>query len=360
MKRFAATNTAWLVLLALGGALLSAPAPAAAAGGHVLALDLRAAVELAYEANVELLLAELELEKARLGLQQVRALSLIEPSPTLLLQAETGVTLAERNLSLTRQRVAFQVEEAYYNVLRLHNVIAVLDDAEQMAQRQLEVAESRRAAGVATDVDVLRARAALLQTRADKAQAEDNLALVLVQFRQMLGLAPDAEIALDDTVVTHDLVDMTLAEALEEALANRIELAQVRLGVEVARRELELAANDYTPELTRRSAELDLAQIELQMRQAKDGITLDVHNAYNAMRDAHRRLAVAQQRLLEMEENWRVVQALFDARMATDVEILQGQTGLAEARMSAVNAMFDYNVARAKFFQAIARELDDR
>src|SRR5690606_18409413 len=314
MKRFAATNTAWLVLLALGGALLSAPAPAAAAGGHVLALDLRAAVELAYEANVELLLAELELEKARLGLQQVRALSLIEPSPTLLLQAETGVTLAERNLSLTRQRVAFQVEEAYYNVLRLHNVIAVLDDAEQMAQRQLEVAESRRAAGVATDVDVLRARA-------DKAQAEDNLALVLVQFRQMLGLAPDAEIALDDTVVTHDLVDMTLAEALEEALANRIELAQVRLGVEVARRELELADNDYTPELTRRSAELDLAQMELQMRQAKDGITLDVHNAYNAMRDAHRRLAVAQQRLLEVEENWRVVQALFDARMATDVEI---------------------------------------
>src|SRR5690606_33710465 len=198
MKRFAATNTAWLVLLALGGALLSAPAPAAAAVGHVLALDLRAAVELAYEANVELLLAELELEKARLGLQQVRALSLIEPSPTLLLQAETGVTLAERNLSLTRQRVAFQVEEAYYNVLRLHNVIAVLDDAEQMAQRQLEVAESRRAAGVATDVDVLRARAALLQTRADKAQAEDNLALVLVQFRQMLELAPDAGVALDD------------------------------------------------------------------------------------------------------------------------------------------------------------------
>src|SRR5690606_37217140 len=136
-----------------------------------------------------------------------------------------------------------QVEEAYYNVLRLHNVIAVLDDAEQMAQRQLEVAESRRAAGVATDVDVLRARAALLQTRADKAQAEDNLALVLVQFRQMLGLAPDAEIGLDDTVGTHDLVDM----ALEEALANRIELAQVRLGVEVARRELELADNDYTP-----------------------------------------------------------------------------------------------------------------
>src|SRR5690606_33854242 len=41
MKRVGATNTAWLVLRALGGALLSAPAPAAGAGGRVLALDLR-------------------------------------------------------------------------------------------------------------------------------------------------------------------------------------------------------------------------------------------------------------------------------------------------------------------------------
>ena len=67
------------------------------------------------------------------------------------------------------------------------------------------------------------------------------------------------------------------------------------------------------------------------------------------MQDAHRRLAVAQQRLAEMEENWRVVQALFDARMATDLEILQGQTGLAEARMAAVNAVFDYNEAQPVF-----------
>lgn len=345
-----------LCIAAVGGTA----AFAASDADDVLHLDLRSAIELAYENNVELLLARLELERAQLGLEQVRALSLIEPSPTLHLQAEAGVTLAERGLSLTKQRIAFEVEEAYYNVLRLQNVVDVLDEAEQMATRQLEVAESRRRSGVATEVDVLRARTSLMQTEADKAQAEDNLALVLVQFRQILGLTPGTIIVLDDAVVTHELVEMTLEEALAEALANRLELAQVRLGVDVAQRELELATNDYTPELTRLQAELELAQAHLQLRRAEDGITLDVYNAYNTMHDAYRRLAVAEQRLAEMEENWRVVQALFDARMATDVEILQGQTGLAEARMSAVNAVFDYNVARAKFFQAIARELDHR
>lgn len=358
MKRWSKPTTILLFLGALAAAL--ACAGDAAAEDQVLYLDLRTAVELAHANNVELKLAELELEKARLGLEQVRAMSLIEPSPTLQLQAEAGVTLAERSLSLTKQRIAFDVEEAYYNVLRLQNMLAVLDEAEQMARRQLEVAESRRSAGVATDIDVLKAGTALLQTQADKAQAEDSLVLVLARFRQILGLEADVDIVLDETVVTRELVDMTLEQAVAEALSNRLELTQVRIGVEVAEKELALATNDYTPELTRLQAELELQQARLRARQARDGIALDVQNAYNNMQDAYRRLAVAQQRLAEMEEQWRVVQALFDARMATDVELLQGQTGLAEARTSAVNAVFDYNIARAKFFQAIARELDDR
>lgn len=346
--------------VAAGDEATAANDAATAAGDDMLRLDLRTAVELAHASNVDLLLAEHDVESARLGLEQVQAMSLIEPSPTLLLQSETGLRLAERSLSLAKQELAFEVEEAYYNVLRLQNLLNVLDDAHQMSRRQLEIAESRRRSGVATDIDVLRARTSLMQTEADKAQAEDNLDLVLVRFRQTVGLDPDTTFVLDDTVVTHDPVDVTLQEALDEALAHRLELAQVRLGIEVAERELELATNDYTPELTRVQAMLDLEQARLRLRQAEDGIVLDVHNAYNELQDAHRRLKVADQRLAEMEENWRVVQALFDARMATDVEILQGQTGLAEARTAAVNAVFDYNVARAAFFQAIARELDHR
>lgn len=362
MKRLLTPTLAVMMMLVMGGVFVVAGETVTASSGDadVVHLDLRAAIELAYQGNVELLLAEQEVESARLGLEQVRALSLIEPSPTLLLQAETGVRLAERSLSLTKQRLAFDVEEAYYNVLRLQNLLTVIDEAHQMSKRQLEVAESRRSTGVATDIDVFRARTSLLQTEADKAQLEDNLGLVSMRFRQILGLGPDTVFVLDDTVVTHDPVDMTLQEALDEALASRLELAQVRLGIEVAERELELATNDYTPELTRVKAALDLDQARLRMRQAEDGITLDVYNAFNGLQDAHRRLAVADQRLAEMEENWRIVQALFDARMATDVEILQGQAGLAEARSSVVHAIFDYNIARATFFKAIARELEHR
>lgn len=335
-------------------------AAAAAAEPAVVRLDLRQAVELALANNVELALARQEVAAAEVGLAQAEAMSLVSPSPTVLLQAESGLALARRNLALTQQRVAFAVEGAYYDVLRLQYLLAVLDDALEAGRRQLAVAESRRRAGVATEVDVLRAQTSLLQTEADRAQAADNLELVLARFRQTVGLAPGTPVELDDTVITYEPLGMTLAEAVAEGLANRLELAQVRLGVEVAEKELELATNDYTPELNRVQAAIRLEQARLQQRQAEEGIVLDIHRAYNALQDAHRRLAVAEQRLKEMEENWRVVQALFDAGMATDLEVLQARTGLTEARASAVNAVFDYNVARADFYQAIARELTDR
>lgn len=328
--------------------------------GAVVRLDLEQAVELALANNAELALARHDVEAARVGLAQAQAMGLVSPSPTLLLQAEAGLALAERSLALAEQRVAFAVESAYYDVLRLRNLLAVMDDALEAARRQLAVAESRQRTGVATRVDVLRAQTQVMQTEADRAQLADNLALVMERFRQTVGLGPGVAVELDETVVTHDPVAITLEEALQEGLANRLELAQVRLGVEVAEKELELATNDYTPELTRVQAAIRLGQARRQLEQAEQGIALDIQRAYNNLQDKHRRIAVAEQRLLEMEENWRVVQALYEARMATDLEVLQAQTGLTEARSAVIHAVFDYNVARADFFQAIARELTDR
>lgn len=349
------------LLLCGTGAIFPAAAQERAGGEEEqLELSLQRAVDMALQSNVALLMDQISVDKARVGLEQVRALSLLEPSPTLLLQTEAGLELAKRNLALSAQSIAFDVEAAYYDVLRLQNVLLVLDDALKMTERQLDVAESRRRTGVATENDVLQARTALMQLEADRAEAADGLELLFVRLRQMLGLKPGTSLVLQEDVITHEPVSLSLDAALAEAMEQRIELAQVRLAVELAERELELSTNDYTPELTRLQAEFELEEARLTLRQAEEGIALDVHNAYNDMHNAHRRLAVAEQRLLEMEENVRIVEALFAARMATDVELLQGQAGLTEARTGVVNAVFDYNAARATFFQAIAREFERR
>lgn len=246
-----------------------------------------------------------------------------------------------------------QVEQDYYTLLRLENILGVLDEAIRLAERQLDVAKRRQESGAATVLDVMRAETALVRHRADREEVVGNMQLAKRKFTQTLGLAAETRLILDPTVVSEDLPQITLEVALQEGADNRIELGQAAAGVSIAEKELELATNDYTPVLTRRQAEIELERAQIRQHQAQQGIQLDIENSYHAMHDAYKRMELADLELAEADENHRVVQALFAAGMATDVEILQVQTGLMQARSARVNATFDFNIARAQLFHAI-------
>lgn len=354
--RFKRYTTGLLIAVMAAAALL----PVAAHGSEALELDLEQAFRLGRENDPAYRLGQLDLELARVALQQAEAANLMQPSPTLLYQAQVGLELAQRSLTLAERKLIMQIAQDYYTVLRLENILAVLDEAIRLAERQLGVAQSRFAGGAATQLDVMRAETALEQHKADRAQALGNLQLAQAKLKQSLGLDADVQLVLDAAVIEETLPELSLEEALREGLANRIELAQAAAGVAIAEKELELASNDYTPPLTRQKAEIELRRAREVYRQAVQGITLDIQNAYHAMHDAFRRMQLARMQLAQAEESYRVVQALFEAGMATDVEILQAQTGLMQAKSGQVNAVFDFNIARMQFLHAIGRGLDGR
>src|SRR5690606_31397928 len=150
--------------------------------------------------------------------------------------------------------LVLQVAQDYYTLLRLENILGVLDEAIRLGERQLAVAESRFAAGAATRLDVMTAETTLEGHRADRAQAAANKLLAETKFKQSLGLGSEVRLALDDAVIQQSLPDISLEQALEIGLANRIELIQAAAGVSIAEKELELATNDYTPPLNRKLA----------------------------------------------------------------------------------------------------------
>lgn len=318
-------------------------------------LTIEEAIELGLANDVAYRLAALDVQIAQVRLEQAEAGNLMQPSPTLLYQAQVGLELAERSMLLAERSLVLQIAQDYYTLLRLENILAVLDEAIRLGERQLAVAESRFAAGAATRLDVMTAETTLASHRADRAQAEANKMLAETKFKQSLGLGAEVQLVLDDAVIQQALPEMSLDKALEIGLANRIELVQAAAGVSIAEKELELKTNDYTPLLERRLAEVELERARTVFEQATQGISLDIQNAYHTMHDAFKRMELAALELAKAEEQYRVVQALFDAGMATDVEILQAQTGLTQARSGQVNAIFDFNIARMQFFHAIGQ-----
>ncbi|MGQ9623169.1 MAG: TolC family protein, partial [Candidatus Caldatribacteriaceae bacterium] len=59
-------------------------------------------------------------------------------------------------------------------------------------------------------------------------------------------------------------------------------------------------------------------------------------------------------------ENLSIQQARFDAGVITPLDLLDAQSSLYEAESNYLQAVFDYNVARAQFFNALGADLSER
>lgn len=351
MKRFALL--VWTVLLLLG------PAAAAQAQSEaVVYVSLDEAIALAFQNSLKLELSRLNLREAELNLKQARANNLVQPSPTALIQAERQVEIARRQLLLDQFDLKLEVEEAYYSVLRAQNLIAVLEEALRVSHRQLEIAEERLARGTGTQADVLSAASQVAQTEANLAQAQGAYEVALFNFRRVLGVDFADPIVPKASEFTFVPYDPPLEEDIAFALEHRIEILQARLGVEAAKKQVELFDNDYTPELALELAKVALAKAQNGLEQLERGIQLEIRQAYLSLQDAARRIPALKKSVEEAEENLRVAQSMYEVDMAPLVQVMGAQAALSRARADYVHAIYDYNLARARYERAVARPLE--
>lgn len=326
-------------------------------GADMNYVDLEEAIAIAFENSLKLESSRLSLREAELSLEQAEANALINPSPTELLQARRNVDIARQQLLLDRFDVKLEVEESYYGVLRAQQLTEITREALEIARRQLEIATDRYNNGEATQADVLSARSQVASSEANLAQAEGGYGLALLNFRRALGLPYDAAIAPVEIPLEVAPQEINLNEDIQFALERRIEVLQVQTGIDAAAKQVELSRNDYTPIFVLKMAENALAQAQNQLIQLKQGIELEIRQAYLNLIDAEKRIEAYATSAEEAEENLRVARRLYEVNMAPFVQIMGAQVALAQAKSDHVHAIFDYNLARARYDRAVARSL---
>src|SRR5690606_31965185 len=152
-------------------------------------------------------------------------------------------------------------------------------------------------------------------------------------------------------------IDVDLEADLLFARQNRLEILRAENAVEVARKQVELTTNDYTPPLARARAELGVARAQEGLAQAVDGIELEIRRLYQSLLDSQRRLDVLAQAIAEAEETLAITEEMYAAGVATDVEVLGAQTALTQAQTDYVNTLFDLHTALVRYSHATARAL---
>jgi len=104
-----------------------------------------------------------------------------------------------------------------------------------------------------------------------------------------------------------------------------------------------------------------LATQQLNRRQSVDQVKVDVQNAYIALVQARSRVAVANVGLSQAREAFRQARVRYTAgvsqqqNVSPQIELSNAQSGLALAESNQVNAIYDYNAARAQLDRAVGR-----
>ena len=160
--------------------------------------------------------------------------------------ARLARTAGEQELQRARQATTLDAVRSYNQLLYTVEQLRVVRDSVASKQSHLDFAQNRRAAGAATELEVLRAQVDLENQRAELFRAENDVAAARATLNTVMVRPTSTPIAPTDglSVVAFG---GSFDDAVRDALAARPELKTLRLTEEIRTKLVGVAAADAKP-----------------------------------------------------------------------------------------------------------------
>jgi len=302
--------------------------------------------------------------------------------------------IANLDVQRTRNDVVLQVKQAFYDVLRAQELVRVAEESLRNAEVRRKLAQAAVDAGVSPKLDVVRAEAAVAAAQQAVITARNALQLAKSAFNNVLGRRVDEPVELlsaDEQVP--EPADFN--QYLQEALAKRPEMIQANLGISLAEKQVTAAKRDQLPTIVVRGqwdfnlktsifqprdssfttiaavqfkiwdsgqtqgrveqARADVDKAKIAVENVREGIALEVRNAYLGLQEAREKVAVAEKGLQAATESLRVARLRYEAGVSNQLELSDAELAYTQAEQNLVNARYDLRVAWARLEKAMGR-----
>lgn len=277
------------------------------------------------------------------------------------------------------------VTEGYLGILLSQKEISVLRELGKNTQDHLRDTKNFYAEGMVPKTDLLKTELALSQVQRDLLTSENQQQKSWTAFKVLLGVDLGRTYQLQE-VELPESPDKDLRELQQEALSRRQDRQKLLseriylkniLQASQSRRYPVISAfgsfnyTDNEPEdrnhnltggirltlplftgfgisaqIAQSRSQLDRNKIQFQELSAK--IQQEVESAYLDIKKARLDLETAQKEVIQAEENLRISNELYKESMATNTDVLDAQTLLAQARNHLNNARYDQILAARK------------
>ena len=307
--------------------------------------------------------------------------------------ARTNIEVASLDSETQKMDTMAIVALAYLETLRVQkSVKARLADV-KLNNQLLRLAMERKSVGMATRLDVTRAKVQLENEKQRLLVARNDFGSAKLNLSRGIGLSFDVKLILTDDLKLIAVTPQTVDQALQIAKEHRVELKAQQKRERLAALTLSSVVMERVPSLTangdvglignqpskalttdnvqvllsiplfdggqregRISEQRSLVRLEaLRTRDVERQVGLEVRDALLTMESTQQQVAVAKEGLRLAFQELLLARRRFAVGLATNIEVTDAQTRVAQARDNLIEALFNFNASRVDLARAQGR-----
>jgi HAE1 family hydrophobic/amphiphilic exporter-1 len=311
--------------------------------------------------------------------------------------ARIARSAGEHDVQRARQMTALDAIRSYNQLLFAIEQLRVIQTNVQSKQSHLDYARNRRAAGAATELEVLRAEVDLENQRAEALRAENEVSAARATLNTVMLRPTSTPINPTDTLAVVAF-DAEFDAAVKEALAARAELRLLRLQERFQDTLVDVAAADAKPRIdfsgsygfaVRRPRNLfqpdfsswagrvniivplfdgwrtagRVAQaraqrntVTQQIAALENQVRLDVQSAFDALALSNRTIQAAELNVSQARRAAEMTEANYRLGAATQLDVIDAHQALRQAENIRNQALYTHANARASLKYVMGRD----
>ena len=312
-------------------------------------------------------------------------------------QTRYALDSAELNLEDTKQEIKLQTTQAYYEILRCRDMMKVREEEVNAFQEHLNKSMIRYREGIVAKSDILASTVSLADAKQNYVTARGEYEKSMANLNNIIGLPTETPLLIHDET-NYTTYEPTEESCVEYALENRPDYFSAEYSIKQAEAAIKIAEAGRKPSIDAslsKTAESDRifksdgsrnwqAMLNLQwnifdngitsasvneMRarlrktqsiatQLADSIHLEVHNAYIDLRTAEENISTTQIAVARAEEDYHLAQIRYTEGVGINLEVIDAQEKLTQARTNYFSALYSYYLAKAELEKAMGVPID--
>lgn len=257
-----------------------------------------------------------------------------------ILEQNKTARLNELNLSLMR---------TYYGVKNVETLTAIAKENLDITQKTYDQTALKYNLGTASKMELLNAESDLNTAKNGYTEAANGLAQAKMGFNMYMGYDLHQEVILASEVAEIEMPEITLEEAIKEALANRLSIKNAEQSLKTTK----MNAGNYTAYPSSSSTYLAGKASVLGAQTAYDmaapTVEMDVRTKYMAMTLAKQKVESGKLTVANAKEVHRLAELQYQNGLCTLTQVQAAQLGYIAAQNTQASALLEYNLAVQEF-----------